>query len=180
MEHLVVDENIRLEPVKLWMANVIFSTIEQNRKFLQEWLPFVEMTQQISDTERFIQSILNQKGQKKDEIYSIWVKEEFAGLIGFKETDWINKKTELGYWLAKKMEKKGTMTACVKKLIKYAFQKLKLNRVQIKVAVGNNRSKLIPERLGFQFEGIERSGELHQNKFLDLQIFSLTKDHCQF
>ena len=177
MEHLQVDKNIRLEAIKLSMATEIFDTIQRDRNYLKKWLPFVELTEKIADTERFIQSILNQPESKKDEVYSIWFNEEFAGLIGFKETDWLNRKTELGYWLSEKMQGKGIITKCVEKLIRYTFQKLKLNRIQIKIAVGNSKSEAIPKRLGFQFEGIERAGEKHNLKYLDLQVFSLLKNN---
>ncbi|MBT3383703.1 MAG: GNAT family N-acetyltransferase [Prolixibacteraceae bacterium] len=175
MEHIFVNKNIRLENVKLSMAAEIFSTIDRDREYLKKWLPFVEMTYLLSDTEKFIQSVIKQKGKKKDDIYCIYYREEFAGLIGFKETDWVNHKTELGYWIAEKMQGKGIVTDSIKKLISYTFQKLRLNRIQIKVAVGNTKSSAIPKRLGFWFEGIEKSGEYHKNKFFDLEIYSLLK-----
>ncbi len=179
MENITVNKNIRLEPLNLLMAETIFNTIVRDRDYLETWLPFIEMTNHISDTENFIKSVTRKDELKKDEIFSIWYKEEFAGLIGFKDTDWINMKTEIGYWLAEKMQGKGIMTACVKKLISYAYRKLKMNRIQIKVAVGNTKSAAIPQKLEFQFEGIERSGELHKNKFLDLQIYSLLRSDFQ-
>lgn len=175
MESLVVNDHIRLETLKLSMAQQIFNTIDRDRLYLKQWLPFVEMTQDITDTERFIKSVSSDKKYKRDDIYCIWYRETFAGLIGFKDTDWNNRKTELGYWLAEELQGKGIITNSVKKLISYAFVKMKLNRVQIKVAVGNDKSAAIPNRLGFQIEGIERAGEFHENKFLDLQVFSLLK-----
>lgn len=175
MKNLEIDRNIRLEAVKMWIAKEIFETIERDRIYLQPWLPFVELTTELTDTKNFIQSILNQPQIKKDEIYSIWFKNEFAGLIGFKETDWLNRKTELGYWLAEKMQGKGIATKCVEKLSRYAFQKLKLNRIQIKTAVGNSKSAAIPKRLGFKYEGVERDGEKHNHSFVDLEIYSILK-----
>ena len=175
MEHIIVNDNIRLEQIKLSMASEIFAAIDRDRLYLKQWLPFVDMTQDISDTEQFVKNVSSDKKYKRDDIYSIWYRETFAGLVGFKDTDWNNRKTELGYWLAEKLQGKGIITACVKKLISYAFVKMKLNRVQIKVAIGNDKSAAIPKRLGFQLEGIERAGEFHDNKFLDLQIFSLLK-----
>ncbi len=175
MDYITVNNNIRLETVKVSMAPVIFETIDRDRRYLEKWLPFVEFTRQVSDTENFLQSIVNQQEIKKDEVFSIWHNGDFAGLIGFKDTDWINHKTEIGYWIGEKMQGQGIVTACVQKLIHYAFRKLKMNRIQIKVAVGNFKSSAIPKRLGFQFEGNERAGELHQNKYLDLEIYSLLK-----
>ena len=176
MEHIRINNKIRLEKIKLSMAEVIFDTIVRDQQYLKTWLPFVEYTQQVDDTRLFIQSVTDDDGSTRKAIYSIWVNEEFAGLIGFNDIDWANKKTELGYWLAENMQGKGIITLCAQKLIQYAFHKLKLNRIQIKVAVGNEKSAAIPKRLGFQFEGIERNGELIENKFHDLKIYSLLRN----
>jgi ribosomal-protein-serine acetyltransferase len=175
MEHIRVDNNIRLENIKPSMAQVIFETIDRDRNYLRNWLPFVDSSKQVSDTEAFIASVTN-KSNTKDIIYSIWYKEEFAGLIGFKDSDWINRKTEIGYWLAERMQGKGIITSCAEILIKYAFHKLKLNRIQIKVAEKNTRSSSIPKKLGFVFEGIERAGEKHNNQYLNLETYSILKD----
>ncbi|MCY1721017.1 GNAT family protein [Prolixibacteraceae bacterium Z1-6] len=172
MEHIRVNDKIRLEKINLSMAQVIFDTIDSDRSHLKEWLPFIDQTKQISDTEAFISSV---SGSNKDNIYTIWYKEEFAGLMGFKDTDWVNRKTEIGYWLRSKLQGKGIATLCVQKLISFAFKNQKLNRIQIKVAQKNNRSASIPQKLGFQLEGVERAGELHQNRYLDLEVYSLLK-----
>jgi ribosomal-protein-serine acetyltransferase len=175
MEIIRVNAHIELETLKLSMTDIIYETINRDREYLSQWLPFVVYTQSVSDTESFVKSVVNQQGRKRDEVYSIWYKGKFAGLIGFKETDWINRKTELGYWLAENMQGKGIITMCMEKLIRFAFQKLNMNRVQVKVATGNSKSAAIPQKLGFKFEGIEREGERHQNKFFNLEVYSLLK-----
>lgn len=174
MEHLRVNDKIRLEEIKLSMAQVIFESIDKDRDYLQEWLPFVEHTKQLDDTRAFISSVIT-KDNKKDQIYTILYREEFAGLIGFKDTDWVNRKTEIGYWLIKKMQGKGIITQSVQKLVRYAFQKQKINRIQIKVAENNLQSLSIPQKLGFSFEGVEREGELHKDSYLNLKVFSLLR-----
>ena len=175
MKHIRVDNNTRLEAIKPSMAKIIFETIDRDRDYLRNWLPFIDSSKQASDTEAFIISV-TKKSNTRDIIYSIWYKEEFAGLIGFKDTDWINRKTEIGYWLAEKMQGKGIITSCTEILVKHAFRKLKLNRIQIKVAEKNTRSLSIPKKLGFVFEGIERAGERHNNQFLNLETYSLLKE----
>ncbi|WP_346855546.1 GNAT family protein [uncultured Draconibacterium sp.] len=174
MDHIRVNDKLRLEKVNLSMAKVVFDTIDNDREHLKQWLPFVDYTKQISDTEKFIASISNPEN-KKDLIYSIWHKEEFAGLVGFKDTDWANRKTEIGYWLTSKMQGKGIITSCVEKLIRFAFKNQKLNRIQIKAAKQNTKSASIPQKLGFTLEGVEREGELHQSGYFDLEVYSLLK-----
>ncbi|MFW5831176.1 MAG: GNAT family N-acetyltransferase [Prolixibacteraceae bacterium] len=175
MEHIPVNKHVRLEIVKLSMAAVIFEAIESDRNFLREWLPFIDSTLQVSDTEHYLENIIRQKHPKKEEIYSIWYKEEFAGLIGYKDTDWVNRKTEIGYWILQKMQGRGIVTSSVKELLKFAFKKLNMNRVQIKTGIGNEKSAAIPKRLGFQLEGVERDGEFHNGTFVDLEVYSLLK-----
>ena len=68
------------------------------------------------------------------------------------------------------------MIQSVVKLIEHAFGELDMNRIQIKVAVGNDKSRRIPEKLGFQMEGIERDGELLvDNVFTDIAVYSLLR-----
>jgi len=175
MNHIRVNDSIRLETVKVSMAPVIFQTIEHDRNFLRKWLPFVDLTHRISDTEDFLRGVVNQPVTNKNEVYSIWYREEFAGLIGFKDSDWTNHKTELGYWIAKKMQGKGIVTSSLKELLKLSFTRLRFNRIQIKVAVENTKSAAVAQRLGFKMEGIEREGEFHKSGYLDLQVYSLLK-----
>jgi ribosomal-protein-serine acetyltransferase len=45
----------------------------------------------------------------------------------------------------------------------------------IKCAVVNERSKAIPERLHFTFEGIEREGQNLNGEYTDLMVFSMLR-----
>ncbi len=175
MNHIQINSKLRLERIRPHMAQTIFEAVETNREFLEKWIPFVNETDHVSYTEKYIQAIISQKGKPKDDVYTIWYNQIFAGLIGFKDTDWINNKTELGYWLVEKLQGKGIITSCVKELVDLAFKKMGMNRVQIKTALGNSKSAAIPKRLGFHFEGIERQGENHHGKYTDLEVYSFLK-----
>jgi ribosomal-protein-serine acetyltransferase len=97
-------------------------------------------------------------------------------LIGFKSTDLLNKRKEIGYWISEPYQKQGIVTKSVDILCAFAFNEMGMNRVQIKCAVGNTASIQIPLRLGFSYEGIERQGELLSgNEFTDLEVYSKLK-----
>lgn len=167
-----VSEDIILNPLSVDDIFKIFNTLNNERDYMREWLPFVDTTLEVQDTANYVNFVL----QTADQQYTIYYKGEFVGLIGFKDTDLSNKKIEIGYWLSQYAQGKGIMSRSVEKLIEYAFTEMEMNRIQIKVAVGNNKSSRIPERLGFQFEGIERDGELLvDNVYTDIAIYSLLK-----
>jgi ribosomal-protein-serine acetyltransferase len=174
---ITVTEDIQLKQLELSDANDIFTTINRQRDYLGEWLPFVALTKEMSDSEEYIRSVLAVPAEKGDFVFVIRYKDGFAGLIGFKDTDNENRKTEIGYWLSEPYQKKGIITSSVMALIRFAFEEMNLNRIQIKCAVGNFPSKSIPQRLGFHFEGIERDGELLTgNCFTDIEVYSLLKN----
>jgi len=175
MDQLIIDDHLNLEKIKLAHTEIIFNCIDENREFLYTWLPFVEHTRQVHDTELFIRSIIDKPYGERDDVYEIWYKGEFAGLIGFKDTDYIDHKVEIGYWLAKKMTGKGIALKSTKKVINIAFRNMNMNRIQIRCGIGNTRSAAIPRKLGFKLEGVEREGERHSGKYIDLEVYSLLK-----
>jgi len=175
MDKLIIDEHQLLERLNLSHVEAIFKAIDQNRQFLQKWIPFVDFTHKVNDTERFVRSILEKPTTRRDDVYVIWYNHEFGGLIGFKDQDRVNDKIEIGYWLIEKMTGHGIASAAVRKLVNLAFRNMEMNRVQIRCGVGNQKSAAIPHRLGFTLEGIERAGERHNHTYIDLEVYSLLK-----
>jgi len=174
---IIVTEDIRLKQLELSDANEMFTTIDRQRDYLGKWLPFVAFTIDVSDSEDYIRSVLAVPAEKGDFVFVIRYKGDFAGLIGFKNTDKLNRKAEIGYWLSEPCQKKGIITSSVTAVMRFAFEEMNINRVQIRCAVGNFPSKSIPQRLGFRFEGIERDGELLTgNRFTDIEVYSLLKN----
>ncbi len=175
-QELIIDESLALHMLRLESAAEIFGVIDRNRHALRTWLPFVDHTWKPTDTELFIRSVLNTQMPKRDIVYEIRCCGEFAGLIALKEIDAWNRKAELGYWLAPDFEHKGVMTRACRTLIYSAFRHMGLNRLQLKAGVGNAPSCRIAEKLGFQFEGIEHSGERLANRYIDLEVYGLLKN----
>lgn len=176
---LKVDSEIELRTLQRSHAAVIFKTIDQERGYLGKWLPFVAQTKTIDDVLEFIDHVTNLPKERLDYPFAIEKNGTLVGLIHIKESDVLNRKTEIGYWLSEKYQKQGIMTKSLGKVCDFAFHELDLNRVQLKCGVGNTASSNIPKKLGFTLEGIERYGELmSDNTFIDLEIYSkLQSDH---
>lgn len=166
-------EDISLRPLQREDAKDIYHTIDAQREYLGRWLPFVTYTDSVAFTQKFVDSSVD----TDDKTFTIRKGTAFIGLIGFKATDQGNHKTEIGYWLSQDYQKKGIITRAVDFLCRYAFEELDINRIQIKCAVGNTPSSNIPKRIGFQFEGVERAGELFADgSFADIEVYSLLKN----
>lgn len=176
---ILIGDNILLRLLAPSDAEDIFHTIDTQRAYLGKWLPFVPFTLTPEDSRKFVETVVNAPKERFEFVFTIRKEGCFAGLIGFKETDRGNRKTEIGYWLSEAYQKLGIITRCVEKLCNFAFNELEMNRIQIRCAIENTPSRKIPERLGFHLEGIEREGELLSgNVFTDLAVYSkLRSEH---
>jgi ribosomal-protein-serine acetyltransferase len=174
MKEFIVSNEIRLKEIGLEDVKPIFQIIDSERDYLAEWLPFVSETHELSDTMTFVKNYV--EAESKEPTFAIHFKNQLVGLIGMKDTDLDNQKTEIGYWLSQKYQHIGIVTRSAAALINYIFDELNLNRIQLKAATGNFKSQQVAERLGFIREGIERDGELHERGFVDLVVFGLLKN----
>ena len=167
-----ITKTIVLRPTTLESTTDIYNAIISERNYLRKWLPFVDFTQQESDTLAYVQSVIdNQEAQ-----YSIYDADKFIGRIGFNHMDSVNHKAEIGYWIIEEAQGKGIVSRSVKELLTMGFTELNLNKVVIRAGVDNAKSRNIPKKLGFTLEGIERDGELLvDNKYTDLAIYGLLK-----
>jgi ribosomal-protein-alanine N-acetyltransferase len=87
-------------------------------------------------------------------------------------------RAEIGYELAKAYWRKGIMTEALTAIIKFGFQKMKLNRIEAMTMVENKTSAKVLKKLGFLEEGILREYGFWKEQFHDLKLFSLlNKDY---
>jgi len=154
-------------------APAIYKVVDRERAHLRKWLPWVDKTLKPDDTLQFIRASLLQFANNEGFAAGIWCGEEYAGAIGTHKLDWLNRKVEIGYWIARKFQGRGIMTDACRRVTNHAFEEWALNRVEIHCAPGNTKSCAIPERLGFQFEGVLRKAQLLRTKYLDTNIYAM-------
>lgn len=171
-----VDDNISLEFLEEIHAESLYNLVNANRKYLKEWLPWVDSMQTIANFRQYIINSKKQAGDKTDFGYAIIIDKNIIGRIGLHHINQLNKIGEIGYWLADGMQGRGIITSCCKALIKHGFTELGLNRIEIKCGVGNDKSRAIAEKLQFKHEGILRGAEWLNGKFIDLHLYAMLKD----
>lgn len=172
---LFINEKLELRLPEMDFADSVFNILEQERKYLEEWLPWVSKTRTIDDCQKQIKDyrLFNKGGQKL--MTFIFFNQNLVGSIGLVKIFKENKSAEIGYWLSQDFQKKGILTQSCQRLIRYTFEKMDINRLEINVSSSNIKSINIPKRLNFYFEGIVRDGLYIHAKFHDLQKFSLLK-----
>ncbi|HEU4392978.1 MAG TPA: GNAT family protein [Solirubrobacterales bacterium] len=152
-------------------ARELQALIAANRAHLARWLPWAA-GQTLEDTVGFIRKARAQLTESDGFQAAILSEEEIVGVIGFTGVDWDNRSTGIGYWLAEEHQGRGAATAAVRVLVDHALAVWRLNRVEIRAAVENRRSRAIAERLGFRQEGTLREVERVGDRYLDCVVYS--------
>jgi ribosomal-protein-serine acetyltransferase len=161
--------------LRLWEAGdavELTEVIAANREHLATWLPWAE-TQGFQDSVEYLDLKRLQLEAHDGFEAALVLDGEIAGGIGFHRVDWVNRSTSIGYWLAADAQGRGLMTAAVTALLDYAFFEWDLHRVVIEVIVGNERSRAIPERLGFRQEAILREAKLVRGSHEDTWLYAM-------
>jgi ribosomal-protein-serine acetyltransferase len=153
-------------------ANELHALIEANRAYLARWLPWASR-QSPADTEQFIQRARKQQADDDGLQAAVVCDERIAGVVGYHSIEWVHRRTSIGYWLSEDRQGRGTMTAAVSALVDRALGELELNRVEIRAAVDNRRSRAIAERLGFHEEGTLRAAERIDDRYLDTVVYAM-------
>lgn len=152
----------------LWLA------VEEERDRLGTWMPWVEHTRTIDDQRRWLERVVADRVGLDGT--GLWVDEGFAGGIGLSVSDPFGVGAEIGYWIRAAHEGRGHVTRGVRALTDLAFREWGVHRVAIRAGVDNVRSRAVPERLGFTFEGVARGEGKGLDGFYDLAVYAVLED----
>jgi ribosomal-protein-serine acetyltransferase len=156
-------------------ATELFALTDHNRDHLRRWLPWLDVTKAVADTETFIELALHQYAAGQSLTAVILYDRAIVGVVGYNQIDRQQSIGHIGYWLGAAYQGQGLMTASCQVLIEHGCQVLKLDRVSIACATGNHPSKAIPQRLGFTYEKTIPNAEWLYDHFVDHEVYV---QHC--
>jgi ribosomal-protein-serine acetyltransferase len=138
-------------------ASGLFTAVDESRRKLRLWLPWVDATQTPDDTEAFIRRVSR---SPRAVVWGIWEDARICGTIGLHEILRQQGTATLGYWIRTSCEGRGHATEASAAVLLWAFDFLHLERVSVQVAPGNAASLQVMDKLGFVREGVARSAQM--------------------
>jgi ribosomal-protein-serine acetyltransferase len=168
-----VDSDIILLPPEDDLAPTLMQMVDDQRIYLERWLPWVSGNRTIADAENFLKNArrFNIGGQQFNAVISY--QGSIAGCISFNRIDSFNRVGEIGYWLSNDLQGRGVITRSCRALIYIGFTMLNLQRIEILTATQNIRSRRIPERLGFTLEGILKKYRRVDSHYHDMCLYAM-------
>lgn len=136
------DKHIRL--LEKWLTN---------KELMHGWgMPIFKKEEIISWTEDPTRVILMIQNQKDGKI---------VGFVNFYEWDKKGAKASRGTLIDPKYQNQGFGKAAILESNKYAFEEMKLKRIELYVEADNERSRHITEKLGYIFERFDPVKQRH-------------------
>lgn len=101
--------------------------------------------------------------------------QKMIGTCGFTNIDAENSNVEIGYVLNPKYWNLGIATEVVQRVVEFAFENMKVNRVEAKFLFGNDASLAVMEKIGMKFEGYNREALFVKGTYKTVGVASILK-----
>ncbi|MDQ7726781.1 GNAT family N-acetyltransferase [Bacillus halotolerans] len=187
MNPLLLDVPLQLETERLILraphqtgdGKIVNQAIRDSFNELKAWLPFAQELPTVEETEINLRNAHINFLKRESFRFLIFDKDsnDFIGITSLQRIDWNIPKCEIGYWVNTKFGGNGYITEAVKKLANFGLHNIKFRRIEIRCESTNLKSRAIPEKLGFVFEGTLRNDDLSADgsKLTDTCFYSITK-----
>jgi RimJ/RimL family protein N-acetyltransferase len=149
---------------------------------VSQYLAVVPYPYTKKDGEWFVNNCKEESKKNPRENYELAIElkdtKRLIGVIGLTKVNKLDEKATIGYWLGKKYWRKGIMYEAVMEVIRFGFEDLKLQRIEISASTENEASNNLIKKLGAKYEGTARRGHRTKStgKFHDINNYGLLKE----
>jgi RimJ/RimL family protein N-acetyltransferase len=171
----LTDGVITLHPYQVSDIDSLYEAARESISGMSEWMPWCHPDYSIEESRTWIESQPDKWEKGEEYNFAIFYNTggSYLGGCGLRVFDRNIGIANLGYWVRTSQTKKGIATAATLLLTRFAFNELRLNRVEITVAVDNQASRRVAEKAGATKEGILRNKVTKNDTPCDAVMFSL-------
>lgn len=160
---------------------------KEDLPYMRSWVNDAEITKYLSNvflyphtltqTESFLQSNLEGRGDYKGFIIAHKDTEEYIGQLDLIKIDWVNRKALIGIVIGnKEYQSNGYGAEAIGLLQDFAFNKLNLHKLELEVRAFNERAIKCYKKCGFVEEGRIRENFYADGKYTDTLYMGVLKD----
>ncbi len=154
----IVTPRLILRPAQSGDGAAIHAAKGETWDHLTRWMPWAQERGTVDDDEAVARE-LNIKFQKREDMTMFGFTRDTGKFIigcGLHRFCWEKRRFEIGYWVTASEHGKGYAPEAANALTRFAFGALGAKAVVIEHAEGNDKSRRVIEKLGFDKEGVAR------------------------
>lgn len=165
-----------LRPFRRRDVGPIDEAVRQSLPELAPWLPWAGSGYSRSVAQRFVRDSISSWNEGKAWDFAIRFVEGEPGHVGNVSVWFTSRQNgigEVGYWIRSDLTRRGLGTEATARVLEVAFDELQMHKVMLRIAVGNEGSERLAQKLGFLFEGTLREEVKVGSRWLDHTVWSL-------
>lgn len=163
---------LRLVPTSDEHAGGLWHAIEHSLPELRRWMSWASSSSSRAVSEYAAGCEKSwQEGTGWD--WVIFFEGQVAGAIGLNRFDEMWRSCNVGYWIRSDLAGCGLATEAGRAVVDFAFEEVRVNRLELVADVDNAASLRVAEKLGFRFEGTKREGASLEGRGVDVHLFGL-------
>jgi len=171
----ITDGVVLLRPFRLDDVKPLFDAVRESLTELKPWMSWAHDEYAEQETEDYIR--ITRTRWLEDTLFGFAIMDantnEILGGCGLGEKSSVYHYRNLGYWVRTSRHGQGIAGRAAKLIARFGFERTGIIRAEIVVAVGNEKSKRVAEKVGAHYEGISRNRMVVGKSIYDAHMFSL-------
>jgi len=169
----LTDDDIVLRPFRFEDSTQLHQAVHESLKELSPWMSWANEAYTEATAREYI-SITRARWEERTLFgFAITRSDEILGGCTLSSIHSVYQYCNLGYWVRRSRHGQGTAGRAAKLAARFAFEKVGLVRVEIVIAVGNQASMRVAEKIGAHYEGILFNRMVVGRSIYDAHMYSL-------
>ena len=169
------DGVLLLRPFRLRDAKQLYQCVYESLPELKPWMSWAHDGYTQQESEDYIRITRNR--WQEDVLYAVAITDvntgEILGGCGLGAKHPVYHFSNLGYWVRSSRHGQGIAGRAAKLIARFGFEKTGIIRAEIVMAVPNEKSRRVVEKLGAHYEGILLNRMVVGRTIYDAHMFSL-------
>ena len=180
-EIILTNDSLFIRPFKNTDSKALYEAAHESIEDISPWMTWCHEIFSLDDSEKCIESSTEDWSKGNEYNFAIINQRNgtLLGVCGLNKIDNDNRIANIAYWVRSSRKGKGIASSVVRLLARFAFEELKLNRVEIIPAIGNKASQRVAMKAGATKEGILRKRIVVRDKTYDGIMYSLIPEDME-
>lgn len=169
------DDSITLRPFEFGEEDELHHAVQSSLPELNPWMSWANENYTKDSARRYI--TITRSEWTRGSLYTFAITDtktnELIGACSLSHIHPIYKFCNLGYWVKSSRQGEGIAGQAALMTARFAFERVGLIRTEIVIAVGNEASKRVAEKINAHYEGILLNRMTVGKKIYDAHMFSL-------
>ena len=171
----LTDGLLLLRPFRLDDVGQVYECVHESLTDLKPWMSWAYDGYTQQDTETYIR--VTRARWEEDALFAVAITDantgEILGGCGLGVKHPVYHLSNLGYWVRSSRHGQGIAGRAAKLIARFGFEKTGIIRAEIVMAVPNEKSRRVAEKLGAHYEGILLNRMVVGKTIYDAHMFSL-------